>query len=315
MRCLVTGASGHVGAFLTKGLLARGCEVAVLVRPQSDLWRLADVLGRVAVLRGALGDLEETRAPMKAWAPETVFHLAWSGVTGAFRDDPAQITGNVTGSLALFEAARESGCRCWVGFGSQAEYGAVEGALREDLPPRPVTAYGVAKLCLGLMTEKLCAMTDVRFVWLRLLAAYGPMDDGRHLLPAVITQLLGGDRPALTPGEQRWDYLYIEDAIEAICRLALETRARGVFNLGSGQARTVRSLVETARDLIDPALALGFGDVPYRPDQVMHLQADISKIVGATGWRPRTALEEGLRRTIEWHRRPGAGAERTSRTL
>ena len=302
MRCLVTGATGHVGAFLTKGLLARGCEVAVLVRPQSDLWRIADVLGQVTVLRGALGDLGQARAPMKAWAPEVVFHLAWSGVTGAFRDDPAQITGNVTGSLELFEAAREAGCRCWVGVGSQAEYGAVDGVLDEDRAPAPVTAYGVAKLCLGLMTGKLCAMTGLRFLWLRLLATYGPMDDARHLLPVVITQLLDGGRPSLTPGEQRWDYLYVGDAVEAICRLVLETQAEGVFNLGSGEAHAVRSLVETARDLIDPALTLGFGEVPYRPDQVMHLQADISKLVGATGWRPRTTLEEGLRHTIEWHR-------------
>ncbi len=307
MRSLVTGASGHVGAFLTRGLLARGCEVAVLVRPQSDLWRIADVLGQVTVLRGALGDPESV--PLKEWAPEAVFHLAWSGVTGAFWDDPAQITGNVTGSLALFEAAREAGCRCWVGVGSQAEYGVVDGLLREDLIPRPATAYGIAKLCLGMMTEKLCAMTDTRFLWLRLLAAYGPMDDGRHLLPAVITQLLDGKRPALTPGEQRWDYLYIEDAVEAICRLTLETRASGVFNLGSGEARTVRSLVETVRDLIDPALPLGFGDVPYRPAQVMHLQADISKLADATGWRPRTSLDEGLRRTIEWHHESRIKAE------
>lgn len=302
MRCLVTGASGHVGAFLTKGLLARGCEVAVLVRPQSDLWRIADVLGRVTVLHGALGDLEGARVGLKAWAPETVFHLAWSGVTGAFRDDPAQITRNVTGSLELFEAAREVGCRCWVGVGSQAEYGAVDGVLREDLTPRPVTAYGVAKLCLGMMTEKLCAMTDTRFVWLRLLAAYGPMDDSQHMIPSLIESLLAGERPALTWGRQRWDYLYVTDAVEAICRLALETQARGVFNLGSGEAQTIRALAEKMRDRIDASLPLGFGAVAYPSDQIMHLQADVSKLQTATGWRPRVTLDDGLQLTIDWHR-------------
>ena len=302
MRCLVTGASGHVGAFLTKALLTRGCEVAVLVRPQSDLWRIADVLGQVTLLHGVLGDLAGARAPLTAWKSETVFHLAWGGVTGAYRNDPAQITRNVAGSLELFDAALKAGMKTWVGVGSQAEYGAVDGLLQEDLIARPVTAYGVAKLALGMMTEKLCAMTDTRFLWLRLLAAYGPMDDPRHLLPSVIDQLLDGKRPALTPGAQRWDYLYIEDAAEAICRLALETSVQGVFNLGSGHAPKVRSLVETVRDLIDPSLPLGFGDVPYRPDQVMRLQADISKLCAATGWSPQTSLEEGLRRTIAWHR-------------
>ena len=302
MRCLVTGASGHVGAFLTKALLARGCEVAVLVRPQSDSWRIADVQDQVTVIYGALGDLGHAGGALNAWKAEVVAHCAWEGVTGAYRNDPAQITRNVAGSLELFEAARDAGMTTWVGVGSQAEYGAVEGKLSEDLPPQPVTAYGVAKLCLCLMTEKLCAMTDTRFLWLRLLAAYGPMDDPRHLLPSVIDQLLDGERPALTPGEQRWDYLYIDDAAEAICRLVLETDASGVFNLGSGHAPTVRSLVETVRDLIDPKLPLGFGDVPYRPDQVMHLEGDIAKLTAAAGWQPQVSLDDGLRRTLAWHR-------------
>ncbi len=302
MRCLVTGVSGHVGAFLTKALLARGCEVAVLVRPQSDLWRIEDVLSEVMVLYGTLGDLGQARDALNSWKPEIVFHLAWAGVTGGFHNDTVQITRNVAGSLELFEAAQEAGMKAWVGVGSQAEYGTVDGILREDLAPNPVTAYGVAKHGLSLMTEKLCAMTGTRFLWVRLLAAYGPMDDPRHLLPSVINQLLDGVRPALTPGQQCCDYLYVEDVAEAICRLALETSAQGVFNLGSGDARTVRFLVERVRDLIDPALPLGLGDVPYRPNQVMYLQGDISKLTAATGWRPQIGLEEGLRRTVEWHR-------------
>lgn len=302
MRCLVTGVSGHVGAFLTKALLTRGCEVAVLVRPQSDLWRIADVLPQVTVIYGTLGDASLARAPLVAWGPEIVFHLAWAGVTGGFHNETRQITRNVAGSLELFEAALEAGMKTWVGIGSQAEYGPVDGVLHEDLVPHPVTAYGVAKLGLSMMTEKLCAMTDTRFLWVRLLAAYGPMDDPRHLLPSVINQLLSGIRPPLTPGEQRWDYLYVEDAAEAICRLALETSAQGIFNLSSGDAHTVRYLVKKVRDLVNPNLPLGFGDVPYRANQVMYLQGDISKLTTATGWCPQTGLEEGLQRTVEWHR-------------
>ncbi len=307
MRCLVTGATGHVGAFVTKALIARGCEVAVLARPGSDLWRIADCLDQVTVLRGSLGDLGEAQPALEDWRPEYVFHLAWAGVTSAYRSDPAQITRNVAGSLSLFEAAHRAGMTVWVGIGSQAEYGPVPGILREDLPPQPQTAYGVAKHSLARLTETLCAMTGTRFLWLRLLAAYGPMDDPRHLIPGVIEQLLSGERPALTPGEQLWDYLYVEDAAEAICRLALDTAASGVFNLGSGQAQPVRVLVETIRDLIDPALPLGFGDLPYRPDQVMHLEADISRLKSAAQWQPQTVLQDGLRRTVDWHRRRRAG--------
>lgn len=302
MRCLVTGASGHLGAALTRRLVEQEGRVAVLVRPQSDLWRLDDVLDRLAVFRADLADLSDVAATIRGFAPEVTFHLAWSGVTGHYRNDAEQITRNVSGSLALFELVRSAGCGCWVGVGSQAEYGYANGLLTEEVPPEPVTAYGVAKLCVGLLTRKLCELAGMRYVWLRLLAIYGPRDDERHLIPAVIRQLLARQVPALTPGEQVWDYLYIDDAAEAIAAVAATRAAEGVYNLGSGDARTVRCLIERLRDAIDPALPLGFGEVPYRPDQVMHLQADISRLRTATGWAPRIGLDEGLRRTVEWHR-------------
>lgn len=302
MRCLVTGATGHLGAFLTRHLLEMGFEVAVLVRPRSDLWRLLDVLGNVTLLYGALGDLDGTRELLHEWHPEVTFHLAWQGVTGDHRNESAQITRNVAGTLELFDIVQAAGCRVWIGVGSQAEYGPQREILREDLTPRPGTAYGVAKLYTGLLTKKLCEMANMRFVWIRLLATYGPMDDPKHLLPWVISRLLAGECPSLTPGEQLWDYLYVDDAVEAIARLGTDPSASGIFNLGSGEAISVRSVAEQIRDRIDPALPLGFGEIAYRHDQVMHLQADITKLTDATGWRPKISLAEGLSRTIDWHR-------------
>jgi nucleoside-diphosphate-sugar epimerase len=76
--------------------------------------------------------------------------------------------------------------------------------------------------------------------------------------------------------------------------------AAGVFNLASGRVETIRRIVEMVRDLIDPSLSLGFGEVPYRPDQVMCMQADIRRLVKTTGWRPETSLEAGLQKTVQW---------------
>jgi len=302
MRCLVTGASGHLGSYLTRLLLSRGHDVIVFVRTQSDLWRISDVLSQTKLIRGDLSDIDSVRADIMLAAPETVFHLAWYGVTSEYRNDPNQINYNLLGSLRLLQAAQRSGCNCWVGMGSQAEYGPYSVVLREDLPTWPRTAYGVTKLCVGLLSRQLCEMAGVRYIWIRLLASYGPKDDVRHLIPTVIMKLLAGEKPALTLGKQRWDYLYVEDAAEAIYQAALNPQAQGVFNLGSGEAYTIRSIVERTRDIIDPQLKLGFGEVPYRPDQIMHLQADISKLQSATGWKPKIGIDDGLRRTVEWYR-------------
>lgn len=305
MRCLVTGASGHLGSYLTERLVREGAEVSVLVRPQSDLWRLKDVLERVNVLRADLSDLASVALLIKELKPEVTFHLAWEGVTSAFKNSPEQITRNVTGSLELFEIVRAAGCKLWVGVGSQAEYGPHDSVLTEETPVRPLTVYGTAKLCVGLLTKKLCELSEMRYVWLRLLATYGPKDDERHLLPSTIAKLLAHHRPSLTLGEQLWDYLYVEDAAEAIYRAAMSEEARGVFNLGSGETESIRRVMERTRDLIDPTLALGFGEIPYPKDQLMRLETKIDRLRDATGWTPQVSLDEGLRRTVDWYRSHG----------
>jgi nucleoside-diphosphate-sugar epimerase len=246
-------------------------------------------------------DIESMRALWPVEPFDVAFHLAWSGVTGESRNLPSQITDNVVQSLLLWEALRQHGCKAFVGLGSQAEYGPHSGMLTEATPVHPQTAYGVAKLTLGMQLQEACMRTGMRFLWFRLLSAYGPADDEKHMVPSLVQALMEGKRPALTAGEQMWDYLYVQDAAEALC-LAAESAAEGTFNLGSGHAVRLRDFVSAVRDCIDPALPIGFGDVPYRPDQVMHLQADITRLSRATGWHPETSMQEGIQQTVAWYK-------------
>lgn len=105
----------------------------------------------------------------------------------------------------------------------------------------------------------------------------------------------------LTGGDQIWDYVYVQDAIDALCAV-LESDALGVFNLGSGTPCTLRKFIEEVRDCVDPSLPLGFGEIPYRHDQVMHLEADISRLKSTTGWLPATSLYDGIQKTVNWYK-------------
>ncbi|NQU75563.1 MAG: NAD(P)-dependent oxidoreductase, partial [Planctomycetes bacterium] len=88
----------------------------------------------------------------------------------------------------------------------------------------------------------------------------------------------------------------------AIYLAAADDRAQGVLNLGSGEAITIRDIVERVRDYIDPSAELGFAEVPFRPDQVMHLQADITCLKKQLNWTPRVRLDRGLQEIVEWYR-------------
>jgi UDP-glucose 4-epimerase len=298
MRCIVTGASGFLGSWLVRQLLERGHSVIVLMRGVPQRRRVGDWLERVRIVKGSIESAEYLCERLADEPIDAFFHLAWSGVTAEYRDGTEQISMNVVGCLKMWELARDIGCKHWIGLGSQAEYGPTGKVLHEDLAASPATAYGVAKLACGLLTGKLSELAGIRHTWVRLLAVYGPGDDPKHLIPSVIQTLCAGRKPALTRGEQQWDYLYVEDAAKALSSIA-EAGATGTLNLSAGKTVQIRRLVEMIRDFVDPHLPLGFGDIPYTADQLMHLEADIGRLHSATGWHPETPLQEGLRRTVE----------------
>lgn len=301
MRCLVTGATGHLGAALVRLLLAEGHHVTALVRPSSDTWRIADLLPRLDLITGDLADVSRCTSRLRDAAPETVFHLGWQGVSGDELEDRRHLRPNLVGTLGLLETLAGGSCRVWIGVGSQAEYGPASGPIGERQTCRPTSLYGATKLATGWVTLAFCQGAAVRCVWLRIFATYGPADHERHLIPYVVTELIQGRRPLLSTGEQRWDYLYVEDAVRALYRAAVLPGVDGFFNLGSGRAETVRWIAEHLRDLIDPALPLGFGEKSAGPSS--HLEADTIAFRDVAQWVPEVGLEEGLERTVDWYRR------------
>ena len=301
MRCLLTGATGFFGSHLTRLLRQRGHEVSVLMRAESNPWRISDLLPDINVIHGELQDLASIQQSIIDFRPEAVLHLAWQGVPSRFRNDRIQCE-NIGPAAQLMSMAQQAGCRTWIGFGSQAEYGPKQGAIRESEPAAPTSLYGMAKLATMEMSRAVASVLDMRWVWIRVFSLYGPADEPSWMLPSIIQQLLRREVPALTAGTQVWDYLYVEEAAKAVALVMEMPTAEGLFNLGSGNARPLRQIVEEVRDVIDPSLSLKFGEVPFRSDQVMHLEADITRLQEAIAWRPETDFATGLRTTVDWHR-------------
>lgn len=302
MRVLLTGATGFLGAHILRRLLREKVEVAILLRESSNTWRIDPLLGQVKQVKTDFRQLDYGSEVLREFAADTVIHAAWSGVMNRHRNDASQIDDNVGPGVELVRKSIEWGCRNFIGLGSQAEYGPLNRPVNETDLPRPTTLYGASKLAVCTLAEQLCAQAGVRFAWLRVFSTYGPMEDLDWMIPYLVRTLLEKRRPALTAGEQKWDYLFAADAAEAVWAVARKAEARGIFNLGSGRVYTLRNIVETIRNQIDPDLPLGFGEVPYRPDQVMHLEADITRLRETTGWTPATSLESGIGQDIQWHR-------------
>lgn len=299
VNAIVTGATGFLGAALVARLLASGGKVAVIARQDSPNLKRLPNHPALLVVNGDFDDVGAWQEPLAGFPAEVFYHLAWKGVGNKYRNDPMQ-TSNIEPTLETLRLARELGCGRWVGTGSQAEYGPLNRRISEKDPPEPTSLYGAAKAATCHLTQVLGRQLGIEPVWVRVFSTYGPGDNSGWMLVDVIRQLLNGQRPALTPGEQLWDYLYVDDAADALLAMGKTAKLSGVYNLGSGQSRTIRSIAEMARDLINPELPLGFGEIPYRSDQVMHLEADIDKLTMDTDWRPHVSLESGICNLIEW---------------
>lgn len=299
MRIFLTGASGFLGSYLVEDLLARGHEVAVLLRPSSSQWRLDGICHQLQVITGSLENPDALRPTLEAFTPEAVVHLAWQGVAGEERNSPVQGR-NVADTVGLVQLAAEAGAKVFVGAGSQAEYGPYQRAIREDDITHPTTLYGMAKLAAGSMAIHLSKELGLRAAWLRIFSTYGPKDADHWLIPSTIRNLRSGQHMALTACEQHWGFLHARDAAAAFRLAITDPTAAGVFNVGSPEAPPLRDTVMRLRDLVSPGTALGFGELAYRPDQVMVLAADVSRML-ALGWRPEVSLDEGLRETVSWH--------------
>lgn len=294
---VITGPTGAIGTALCLELAQKGIHVFAVCRPNSPR---ATAIPQHPLIKVVPCDMQELfRLPeLISQGADAFYHFAWAHTTGDGRNDMTAQTENIRCTLEAVRAARALGCQVFIGAGSQAEYGRVEGMLKPDTPCFPENGYGIAKLCAGQMSRIECKKLGMDHIWVRILSVYGPGDSDATMISGVIRALLFGQKPSLTAGEQLWDYLYASDAARAFRLIAEQGIGGKVYPLGGGSARPLREYVEEIRDAIDPTLPLGFGEMPYSPLQVMHLEADISALQADTGFVPTTAFADGIRATI-----------------
>lgn len=292
---VVNGALGSIGLALVDNLVHKGIHTWAIVCPGDARAKLLPKEAQIVPC-----DMRSIDALPRliGESVDAFFHLAWMGTIGQGRNDMALQTENIRCAVAAVEAAEKLKCKVFVGAGSQAEHGRIEGFVRPDSPCFPLNGYGMAKLCAGQMTRSMCAARGIRHVWARIISVYGPNDGPLSVTSVIMNKLFKGEKPALTAGEQLWDYLYSDDAAEGLYCMAAAGKDGAVYPLGSGKVRPLAEYFSLIRDAVDPSLPLGLGELPYPPNQVMHLQADLATLHKDTGFSARVSFEEGIHKTV-----------------
>ena len=273
---------------MAKYLQQAGHQLTLLLRPSSNLDKLNVLEYRFDIGRCATDD--EVDALVKRTSPDVIIHTACA--YGRQGETPTQILdANVRLGLVTLQASLNSGQPVtFINTGT---------VLMSN-----VSLYALSKHQFSEWGRTIVQQSqgNLRFVNVQLQHMYGPGDDGSKFTTNVL-QACQRNVPELdlTPGDQRRDFIYIDDVVSAY-RALIEQRdqleAACDIEVGSGVAPTVREFVETAHRLTSSRTQLNFGRLQYRSNEPMLCQADISQMQ-KLGWQPRFDMNAGLKKTIE----------------
>jgi UDP-glucose 4-epimerase len=304
-KILVTGASGFIGSWLTRRFVEEGYNVAVTMRPDSSTTRIDKILKRISVFNLDLEDTANVNRAFKEFQPEVIYHLAtYYTVEHKLNEIPTLIKTNVLGTVNLLEAAKNASSKLFVNTSSCFVYKNKDTALKETDDLTPINLYAETKL----QAEEACTYYADKYglptVTFRLFPPYGPADNERKLIPFLIKSFLQGKSPDLTSGKQQWDFINVQDIVNAyLCLLSRDFKpTHEFFNIGTGKAVSVKEVAETIAKILNSPIVPSWGKVPHRKNEVWFTSADINKAKILLNWQPQTSLQEGLVDTIAWYR-------------
>jgi nucleoside-diphosphate-sugar epimerase len=292
---LVTGGTGFVGLPVVAELARGEQEVhAITTRPSPPdvsgvRWHRAD-LGDDSVHDSLIGDI----------APDRLVHLAWYVEHGRFWNAPENVLW-VERSLRLMRSFARAGGRRGVILGTCAEYdwSAADDPLSEsDSPLGPATLYGVTKDALRRVASAYAEEEGFELAWGRPFFFYGPRENPGRLVSSVVRSLLAGEAVDTTSGQQRRDFLHVDDVAGAVVAL-LQSPVVGPVNIGSGIGTAVAEVVDQIAKTIGRPELVRRGGLPDRSEPSL-LVADVARLRDEVGFRPRWGLAEGLADTVRW---------------
>jgi len=288
-RALVTGATGYIGSNLACHLLAKGWDVHIVVRMNSDLQILGPSLSNITVHRhdGTSSGMVAILANVK---PEIVFHLASFFLAQHKTEDlEALINCNLLFSTQLLEAMAANGIRRLVNTSTSWQH-------FEDQDYNPVNLYAATKQAFEDILAYYAKAHALKAATLVLFDTYGPNDPRAKLIPLLLNSAFTGQPLSMSPGKQLIDLVYIDDVVQAYLKAAdsldQQVADHVRYGISSGAPIRIVDLVALFQDATNTMLPITFGGRPYRVREVM---APWTRYKTVPGWDPQVSLKSGLK--------------------
>jgi len=295
-KALITGADGFLGRNLVHFLLARNVEIWAVVYPGSNIFQNVEN----SLLHVISLDLNDVFSYVQFFPKniDVMYHFAWQGVRPEQRVDLDLQMKNIPMTLDCIKFATRIGIKKFVFPGSTNEYMYYGKPLNKDAIPSPSNAYGATKVALRYLCHEYAKINNIDFIYTIITGIYAADRRDNNVIFYTIDKLLRGEKPTLTKLEQLWDYVYIDDVIDAFWAIGEKGKADAVYAIGHGDNWPLSRYIDIIHQKINPELPLGIGEIPYTGDKLPSSCIDLTDLERDTGYVPKIDFEMGITKVI-----------------
>lgn len=293
-RVIITGAGGFIGSALTQKMINNGIEVVAISDIFNSEFPKSSMVTRINAM---INDKEELLKMIPRGEYKAFYHLAWRGVNGPDKASYTIQIDNIRMTLDCAWVAKELGCGKYLCSGTVAENSV--GSLNDLKSANGGMMYGIAKHCAHMLLETYCKVIGQNFIWMQFSNIYGPLNKTGNLVSYTLGELTRGNEAIFGPALQPYDFIYVDDLIEAVYRLGIKETNCNCYLLGSGKPRQLKDyLVYIGEACGKPELI----KIGIRPDDGIVYTMDMfdnSKLLNDVGDYITAPFEEHIKYTID----------------
>ena len=295
-KVILTGGTGFIGSWLIDELISNGFDVTVLVRDIRRVKREYDC--RVNIIEYIPDDIQLLELPQDKY--DIFYHLGWGGVNPTFKNDIDMQLANIKESVKAMEYASKIGCGRFIATGTVAEYVFCKDIMDVNAKQTPNDMYGAAKVATHYFLDIISRKLSLPFIWAVVPSTFGERRMDNNIITYTIKSLIAGEKPSYGDLKQMWDFLYVGEVVRALRLIGEKGNTGKTYGIGSGVYKPLREYMEEIRDIINPNLPLGIGELPSMSTQTFSSCVCIDELTKDTGFVPIIKFEEGIKKTISW---------------
>lgn len=289
-KILITGATGFLGSHLLPTLIKKGYDIIVLKRSFSNIWRIQDLFYQIK-------SYDIDKVSIKKIFDENeiggIIHLA----TDYGRKNNNDIIQMSKANIELPGKLLDLGCK----------YGSIFFINTHTFWNSKYSLYSAMKNSFIEIAKYFSANFKVKFINMKLEHIYGENDDNSKFIPFAIKNILEGKEIRLTKGEQKRDFVYVKDVVNAYIKVLNNLEKINdkfiEFEIGTGSSISLHEFVREIEQEINKKANIKWGEIPYKKNEIFDSKADIKKAKKYLEWSPKYDISDGLKKTIDWYKK------------